>query len=83
MQRTEKVVLSVYRCGAAKIRITSDMVGRGSEGLGSYCWLEGGHAWADRNIGRDGVPHTNGSGVKGVDIDIGSALDLYMFMGGY
>ncbi len=30
---------------------------------------------------REGVPDTNGSGVKGVGIDIGSTLDLYIFMG--
>ncbi len=62
--------------------LIGDSVGRGSEMLGSYCWLEGRQAWAGKNVDREGVPVTNGSGVKGVVIvDIGSALDLYIFMG--
>ncbi len=56
-------------------------MGKGSEELDSYCWLEGKHAWAGNNVGRERVPDMNGSGLKGVDNVIGSALDLYIFMG--
>ncbi len=55
--------------------------GQGSEGLGSYCWLESKQAWAGKNVGREGIQDTNEFGVKGVDIYIVSALDLYIFMG--
>ncbi len=53
-------------------------MGRGSEGLGFYSWLEGRQAWAGKTIDREGVPDMNCSGVKGVGIYIGYALDIFI-----